>query len=227
MMQALGVPRSQPRVEARDFAVRIGTRTVLDGCDLRVAPGEIAVVRGPSGGGKSTLLRALARLQPLARGTLLLDGEVASFLAPSTYRSRVAYVPQLAVMLGGTVADNLQAGPRLRGDAIADLRIAELLGGVGLDTAMATRPARSLSGGEKQRVALARALALAPVALLLDEPTSALDPASTRVIGDLIRHLAAAGTSVVVVSHDDDESLPLGGARYVCIGGRLTREGGS
>ncbi len=218
---------SAVRLRARDLTVRFDERTVLDGVDFDLDAGALAVIEGPSGGGKSTFLRALATLEPLSRGEILLDGELERGLSPSSYRVRVAYVPQLPVMFPGTVADNLRAGPRLRGVELSDEAVGALLEKVALDRSFAPRTARDLSGGEKQRVAIGRALANEPRVLLFDEPTSALDPASSGEILELVRACVEGGAGVVVVTHARDQALALGGARYVCEGARLSRIEGS
>jgi ABC-type iron transport system FetAB ATPase subunit len=212
-----------PRLEARDLAVSFGARAVLEGIDFAVAAREVAVIEGPSGGGKSTLLRTLATLQPRTRGELLLDGHPESGFAPSVYRALVAYVPQTPVMLAGTVADNVRAGPRLRGVELSDAELAILLRRAALDESLGARPARDLSGGEQQRVAIARALANRPQVMLFDEPTSALDPATSAEIQALVLACAGDGCGVVVVTHSHDQAVALAGTRYVCEGGRLTR----
>jgi ABC-type multidrug transport system ATPase subunit len=218
------------QLAARSLVVSFDGRAVVDQVDFSLIAGEIAVIEGPSGGGKSTLLRALASLQELSSGELTIDG-VSARVEPSAFRVRVAYVPQLPAMFAGTVADNVGAGPRLRGIVLAPARIAALLAEVGLDPKLAPRPARELSGGEKQRTAIARALANEPSALLFDEPTSALDPASAATVTALIRTLAARGKAVVVVTHarEQAERLLLPGSeltlsRLVCTGGKLRRQ---
>jgi len=208
-------------LEGRGLTVTFGGREVLRGVDFGLRKGEIAVIDGPSGGGKSTLLRALATLQALTGGELAEGGASASRSSPREYRVRVAYVPQAPVMFPGTVADNVRAGPRLRGIELDAARVEELLVRGGLDASFAGRPAGELSGGEKQRVAIARALANEPRVLLFDEPTSALDPESARVVLELVRRLAGDGCGVVVVTHTRAHADALGGTLYVCEDGRL------
>jgi len=217
-------------LDARSLVVSFDGRAVVDHVDFSVHAGEIAVIEGPSGGGKSTLLRALASLQELSAGELAIDGASAR-VDPPAFRVRVAYVPQLPAMFAGTVSDNVAAGPRLRGIALTPPQIGALLTEVGLDPQLAARPARELSGGEKQRTAVARALANEPSVLLFDEPTSALDPASADTIIALIRALAARGKAVVVVTHAREHAerllLPAAGltlSRFLCAGGKLRSE---
>ncbi|MEP7122817.1 MAG: ATP-binding cassette domain-containing protein [Byssovorax sp.] len=206
------------------IVVREG-RTLVDRADLAVNAGEIAVVEGASGSGKTTMLRAMATLIPRDAGTLTLDGIDAAALPPTHFRRRVAYVPQLPPMLEGTVADNVATGPRLRGASIASEALAALVIRVGLPEAILDRPARELSGGERQRVALARALANEPSFLLMDEPTSALDPASATHVLALVRALAEQGLGVLVVTHVEEHAERLGGTRYTFVAGRIAARG--
>lgn len=210
-------------LEARDLVVVRDGRRVLDGACFSVAGGEVACIEGVSGSGKTTLLRALVDLTPIAGGTVRVDGIDAATLDPRALRRRIAWVPQEARMLEGTVEANVATGPRLAGRAIAGDRVAALLQHVGLDASFAERTARELSGGERHRVALARALANDPEALLLDEPTAALDPESAATILALVRTLASEGLAVVVVTHQREHARALGGTRWICEGGKLWR----
>jgi ABC-type multidrug transport system ATPase subunit len=214
---------TRPRLEARDIVVVRRNARLLDGASLAVAPGEIAAIAGASGSGKTTFLKALATLIPIDGGRVLLEGTDALELSPPAFRRKVGYVPQQPPMLEGSVADNLAAGPRLRGAELADAATRSLLERVGLPAGFGEKVARDLSGGERQRVALARALANEPIALLLDEPTSALDPAAAAHVLELVRALAAAGLSVVVVTHVEEHADALAGTPYVCEAGRLRR----
>ena len=208
-------------LEARGVSVTFGAHVVLDGVDFAARLSEVAVIEGPSGGGKSTFLRALATLQEVSGGDVLLEGIAASAIAPTVYRTRVAYVPQIPTMFAGTVADNVRAGPKLRGVALTDERVGDLLRRVAMSPAIAGTPARDLSGGQKQRVAIARALANEPKAILFDEPTSALDPESADAILELVRKCATDGCAVVVVTHSREQAEALSGTRYTCEGGKV------
>jgi len=209
------------RIEARHLSVRLGTRSVLSDVGFSADGGTLSTISGPSGGGKTTLLRALATLVEPSAGDILLDGVTAHALAPRDFRIRVAYVAQLPAMFPGTVKDNVAMGPSLRGVSISDGAVAELLERASLPGAFGQRAAGELSGGERQRVAIARALANQPSVLLLDEPTASLDVESSEHVIGLARDCAAAGLAVVVVCHVVEHLKALGGIPYVCADGSL------
>jgi len=209
-------------LEGRELTVLRGGRRILDRASIRVQPGEAVAIQGPSGSGKSTLVRVLSTLLEMDEGSLLLDGRDVHEIAPSRFRTRVAFLAQQPAMFDGTVRANLGAGPQVRGEALEPARARELVGAVGLDESMLDREARTLSGGEKQRVALARALANAPEVLLLDEPTAALDPDSGARIVALLRELHGRGLSVVLVTHANEHARALGGTLYRCDRGQIS-----
>jgi putative ABC transport system ATP-binding protein len=208
-------------LEGRGLVVLREGRRILDDASIQVQPGEAVAIQGPSGSGKTTLARALATLVEPDEGTVLLDGRDAREIAPTQFRTRVAFLAQQPAMFEGTVRDNLKAGPALHGKPLADAQAQELIGAVGLDVPILQREARTLSGGEKQRVALARALANAPDVLLLDEPTAALDPYAAESIVALLVALGMRGLSVVMVTHVEAHARSLGGTLYRCERGRL------
>ena len=177
----------------------------LDGVSLEVALGEIVVVVGGSGCGKSTMLRAVSGLDRPTQGTVTLDG--ASITAPHEKIGIIFQEPRLLPWL--SVKDNVGFGLEDRRKAERDARVAQALERVGL-TEKAKMWPRELSGGQAQRVAIARALVPRPEVLLLDEPFSALD-AFTRV--DLQDHLldlwADFKPTLLVVTHDVEEAVVL------------------
>ena len=176
-----------------------GGRRLIDGLDLRLQAGPLTVVLGPNGAGKSLLLRLLHGLIAPATGRISWAGR-----APDrALRLRQALVFQRPVLLRRSVAANLRYALAAHGVQGAERRARsdQWLDRAGL-AGLARRPARLLSGGEQQRLALARALACDPEVLLLDEPTASLDPASALAIETLIRAARAAGTKVVLVTHD-------------------------
>jgi glutamate transport system ATP-binding protein len=186
---------------------RFGELHVLQDVDLEVEAGEVVVVLGPSGSGKSTLCRTINRLEPIDSGTILLDGKPlpSEGRALARLRSDVGMVfQQFNLFAHLSVVDNVTLGPvKVRGlsRAEAERRARELLRRVGVEDQAGKLPAQ-LSGGQQQRVAIARALAMDPKLILFDEPTSALDPEMITEVLDVMRDLAAAGMTMMVVSHE-------------------------
>jgi ABC-type iron transport system FetAB ATPase subunit len=208
-------------LEAREIVVLRQGRRILDGASILVQPGEAVAIQGVSGSGKSTFARTLATLVEPDAGTVLLGGQDAHEIAPTGFRTRVAFLAQQPAMFAGTVRDNLGAGPALHGKALSGAQARELILAVGLEESILQREARTLSGGERQRAALARALANSPEVLLLDEPTAALDPDAGERIVALLRELSARGLSIVMVTHDEAHARGLNGTRYRCERGRI------
>jgi tungstate transport system ATP-binding protein len=214
------MPSAPPLYQLRNLRMTYGPRTVLDITALDIASGEILAIVGPSGAGKSTLLRLLNFLEPVSAGTLSYVGQPVGPEPPLALRREVTTVFQRPVMLGGSVRDNVAFGLRLRGRAAAS-RVDETLARVGL-TALASTPARQLSGGEAQRTALARALVVQPRVLLLDEPTANLDPYNVGLIEAIIRtDNEVRGTTVVVVTHNVFQARRLAGRAAFLLGGSL------
>ncbi len=220
-------------LEIRGLRKSFGSQVVLDGLDLSVRPGSFTALLGPSGSGKTTLLRVVAGFERadsgLVRlGAALVDGDGA-FVPPE--KRRIGYVPQEGSLFPHlTVERNISFGlPRPRrpasgspgGASATATRVAELLEMVGLDE-LGRRYPHQLSGGQQQRVALARALATNPEVVLLDEPFSSLD-ASLRasVRSDVRSVLREAGTTALLVTHDQDEALSLADEVAIIHEGRI------
>ena len=190
-----------------------GLRTPIIGpIDLDVQAGQILVLRGPSGSGKSLLLRAISDLDP-NEGTVTLKGQDRAGVSAPDWRRQVAFVPAESGWWADRVGEHFRAAP----DPAAHLAA------VGLADALGWQVAR-LSTGEKQRLALVRALQMQPDVLLLDEPTSALDASAVKAVEQLIRDQAKAGRAVLVVSHDDAQGQRLGDVFYRLENGRVTVE---
>jgi ABC-type polar amino acid transport system ATPase subunit len=204
--------RVERMIEVKNLHKRHGALQVLRGVTLPVTEGEVAVIVGPSGGGKSTFLRCLNALEPFDQGEIKV-GEYR--LEPGSHdhgsreklrqiRRMVGFVfqqfnlfPHLTV-LGNVTEAPLQVLGLSR--EVAMDRAQRLLDRVGLGDKLHERPER-LSGGQQQRVAIARALAMEPRVVLFDEPTSALDPRMTAEVLAVLSDLAQAGQTMVVVTH--------------------------
>ena len=194
-------------IRAEGIQKRYGDNAVLGGVDVDVAPGEVGCGSGPSGSGKSTLLRCLNLLErPTAGRVFLGDDELtAPGVSVDRLRRRLGMVFQsFNLFPHRTVLDNVALAPvtvlgRDRKEARADAW--ELLRQVGMADKAAEHPAR-LSGGQQRRVAIARALAMKPEAMLFDEVTSALDPELVKDVLGVMRQLAEAGMTMVVVTHE-------------------------
>jgi iron complex transport system ATP-binding protein len=195
-------------LQARSLSVDLGARRVLDRIDLALEPGCLTVMIGPNGAGKTSLVRALAGLLAPSEGAVTLNGTSITHLQAPERARAIAYLPQ-----GGTVAwplpvSHVVALGRLpHGEAPDALprqgreAVTAALRSVGLQ-GFETRPATSLSGGERARVLLARALATQAPGLLVDEPVAALDPRHQLIVLGVLKARAAAGATVVAVMHD-------------------------
>lgn len=180
----------------RDVSYAAGGVAILDRITLTLAAGARTVILGPNGAGKSVMLRLCHGLLRPTAGAIHWQG-LGNGPRPD------AMVFQRPVMLRRSVRGNVEYGLKLAGVGRSERRRIALarLEAVGL-AHLAARPARRLSGGEQQRVALARAWALDPALLFLDEPTASLDPAATRLVEAIVGAMHAAGTKIVMTTHD-------------------------
>ncbi|HAS84099.1 MAG TPA: amino acid ABC transporter ATP-binding protein [Verrucomicrobia bacterium] len=194
-------------IDIQNLTMRFGADCVLDNLSASIREGEVVSVIGPSGTGKSTLLRCINRLENPESGSILIDGE--DILAPHAdvprIRRKTGMVFQSFNLFDHlTVLDNLMIGPvrilkHTRRDAEA--RGHELLRMVGLGEKAMSLPGE-LSGGQKQRVAIARCLSMQPKIMLFDEPTSALDPTMISEVLAVIRRLTRDGMTMMIVTHE-------------------------
>jgi ABC-type polar amino acid transport system ATPase subunit len=193
------------------LCIRYDAREILRGLSLQVARGEIVALMGPSGVGKTSVLRTVAALQPFAEGRIAVDGFV---LAPGPVpaesrlqplRVRVGLVFQAHALFEHlTALDNVTLAPRhvlRQSRSEAEAIAARLLSDLDVGERAGAWP-RQLSGGEAQRVAIARALAPDPALLLMDEPTAALDPARRTALGTTLRRLCQQGRGLLIATHD-------------------------
>ena len=233
--------RTTDGLTARNVSHGFGDTAVLDEVTFGVDPGETVAIIGPSGTGKTTLLRLLSLFYQPDRGTVEMDGTDVwsrSERDRLAVRRRVGMVFQTSSLFDTTVRRNVEYGrhirrnwrdrvarwlSRLRGDHPTH-EITEALEVVGLADAE-TQSASSLSGGEAQRVAFARALAFDPDFLLLDEPTSDLDPRNTAVIEEAIETASRRGIGVAVATHDMHQAERVADRVAVMLDGRLIEVG--
>jgi putative ABC transport system ATP-binding protein len=203
--------------ELRHVTAERGGERVLHDVSLAI-PGGATALLGPSGSGKSSLLRLLNRLTDPASGSVLFHGEDVRSLDVLELRRRAVLVPQLPAPLPGSVAENVSYGPRLTG---READVEGCLARAGLDASYAGREAERLSVGEQQRVMLARALALEPEVLLLDEPTSALDETARDGVERTLAELARSGVAMVLVTHDRGQAERVASAVIRLRAGRV------
>ncbi len=210
-------------LEARQLGHSYGTREVLGGIDFRVETGQFVCIVGPSGVGKTTLLRCLSGLQRASAGEIRVLGKVVTEPQPG-----VAVVFQdysRSLMPWASVLHNVTLPLRANGmkSAAADARAREALGQVGLSPAVADQYPWQLSGGMQQRVAIARALAYSPTVLLMDEPFASVDAQTRADLEDLVLSLQRElHLTVVLVTHDIDEAVYLSD-RVVALSGSPAR----
>ena len=200
----------QPLLQVRNLC-----RPMLGPLSLGVEAGECVCLSGPSGTGKSQLLRAIADLDP-HDGEVLLDGEPASNIKPHLWRTRVGLLPPESHWWLPTVGEHFHDGPP---EPPAEL---------GLPDDIMEQPVERLSSGEKQRLALLRLLANRPQVLLLDEPTANLDPVNTECTEQLIKRFRKSRAAAVIwISHDPAQVERIGCRSLRLDGGRLQEAQGA
>jgi ABC-type methionine transport system ATPase subunit len=209
-----------------------GATVVLDGVDLALPAGVLCALIGPSGAGKTSLLRLLNRLDDPTGGTVTYRGRPLSAFDVRALRREIGFVFQRPTMFPGTVGANLRVALELASDTpraaprAASPGIEAALEMVELPRATASRDAEELSGGEQQRVSIARALMTSPRVLLLDEPTSALDPeVAERLLATVVRLSRDAGLSVIMVTHRLSEASDSSTFTVMLEAGRVVEAG--
>ena len=217
-----------------DLRLARGARQVLRGVSLAAGRAEVVALMGLSGGGKTTVLRAIAALEPFDSGTIDVAGVV---LKPgplphretlAELRRHVGIVFQFHYLFEHlTALQNVTLAPlhvaRVTRDA-AEAKAIELLDSLGVAHRKNAYP-RELSGGEAQRVAIARAMAMEPPLLLMDEPTASLDPARRSDLGETLRGLARGGRTLVITTHDDDFARDFADRVVILAEGEVVEEG--
>ena len=206
-----------PLVSLRDVRKFFGNWEVLRGVSFDVQRGEVVCLIGPSGSGKTTLVRCINHLEKIHSGRILVDGQLIGYREHrgrlvedsekriAAQRQRIGMVFQRFNLFPHlTALENVTVAPvRVQGRRPADVEAEarDLLARVKLCDKAGNYPSQ-LSGGQQQRVAIARALAMKPAVMLFDEPTSALDPETVGEVLDVMKALAEAGTTMIVVTHE-------------------------
>ena len=193
--------------EIKDLQKKFGSLTVFDGLRETICKGDVVVIIGPSGGGKSTFIRCLNLLEQTTAGKIYFEGEdiTAKGFDVNKHRQKVGMVFQQFNLFNNlTVLENITISltkVKKQSEEESKEKALKLLKRVGLEDKANAYPSQ-LSGGQKQRIAIVRALAMEPDVLLFDEPTSALDPEMVGEVLDLMRDLAKDGMTMVVVTHE-------------------------
>jgi putative ABC transport system ATP-binding protein len=212
-------------LRAENLGRSVPGKVLVSEASFDVRMGETLAIVGPSGSGKSSLLRLLNRLDEPTSGTVYFDGIDYRQIAPRELRRRVGMVMQRPYLFPGTVSHNLQFGPRQRGQELSPAVAEQLLAGVGL-AGYESRDVANLSGGEAQRVSFARALANSPEVLLLDEPTSALDEDAKGEVEIVIQGIGREqGIPCVLVTHEVAQAVRLAERVLILEAGRIVRSG--
>jgi len=197
----------KPRLKVRGLRKQFDTRTIIDGVDLEIYPGQIVALIGSSGSGKSTLLRCLNLIEELSDGQIWLEGRDISApgIDQDEVRREIGLVFQSYNLFAHlSILDNITLALRhVQGKSKAEAEEIALswLNRIGLADKANSFPDK-LSGGQQQRTAIVRAVALNPKVLLLDEVTSALDPELVGEVLELIRHLKNGGTTIIMATHE-------------------------
>ena len=223
---------SEVLLKIENLKKRFGDLEVLKGLTTDICKGEVVVMIGPSGGGKSTFLRCMNLLEQPTEGSIVFDGidiVSADEKTKNKVRSEMGMVFQHFNLFPHlTILDNITLAPRLvRGVARseAEKEAKELLARVGLADKAGAYP-QQLSGGQKQRVAIVRSLAMHPQVMLFDEPTSALDPEMVGEVLDVMKELASDGMTMVVVTHEMGFAREVSNRVMFLDSGSIIEEGG-
>lgn len=194
---------------------------IIEGCDITVDKGEIAVVVGPNGAGKSTAMKAIFGMLNLRKGEVLLDGVDITKMAPQErVRHGMGFVPQVRnVFVSMTVEENLEMGAFIRDDDYSETmeRVYELFPVL---REKRNQPAGELSGGQRQQVAVGRALMTAPTLLMLDEPTAGVSPIVMDELFDRILEIAKTGIAILMVEQNARQALEIADHGFVLVQGQ-------
>ena len=216
--------------EIKDLQKKFGSLTVFDGLSETICKGDVVVIIGPSGGGKSTFIRCLNLLEQPTAGKIYFEGEdiTAKGFDVNRHRQKVGMVFQQFNLFNNlTVLENITISltkVKKQSEEESKEKALKLLKRVGLEDKANAYPSQ-LSGGQKQRIAIVRALAMEPDVLLFDEPTSALDPVMVGEVLQVISDLARDGITMVVVTHEMGFARKVGTRVLFMDGGQIAEQG--
>ena len=216
--------------EIKDLQKKFGSLTVFDGLSETICKGDVVVIIGPSGGGKSTFIRCLNLLEQPTAGKIYFEGEdiTAKGFDVNRHRQKVGMVFQQFNLFNNlTVLENITISltkVKKQSEEERKEKALKLLKRVGLEDKANAYPSQ-LSGGQKQRIAIVRALAMEPDVLLFDEPTSALDPEMVGEVLQVISDLARDGITMVVVTHEMGFARKVGTRVLFMDGGQIAEQG--
>ena len=216
--------------EIKDLQKKFGSLTVFDGLSETICKGDVVVIIGPSGGGKSTFIRCLNLLEQPTAGKIYFEGEdiTAKGFDVNRHRQKVGMVFQQFNLFNNlTVLENITISltkVKKQSEEESEKKALKLLKRVGLEGKANAYPSQ-LSGGQKQRIAIVRALAMEPDVLLFDEPTSALDPEMVGEVLQVISDLARDGITMVVVTHEMGFARKVGTRVLFMDGGQIAEQG--
>ena len=189
----------------KNVGYRVKYKDIISNFSLDIATGAFLTIVGPSGGGKSTLLKLLANLISPTSGEIDFKDKNINTYLPTNYRRQVSYCFQQPSLFGETVKDNLEFPFKIRKQTPDQSKMEQVLESVDLKPDFLNKNITELSGGEKQRVALIRNLLFKPEVLLLDEITTGLDNDSKEIVHRLIQNVHKDNTTIIQVTHDNDE----------------------
>ena len=216
----------QPLFDLNHIVLRREAVTILNDLSFTVNRGDTLAVLGPSGAGKTSLLRLLNGMDSPTSGSIIFDNQPLEDHPALELRKNVGMVFQSPVMMKGSVEENLRITERWSGNIFSADKLITVMEHVGLDQRFLSKDAQSLSGGEKQRVALARVLLNEPRVLLLDEPTANLDPKLAKSIIKLFSDLQKElGLTVLISSHNHSLIEKFVNRVVVVIDGKIIEEG--
>ncbi|MCO7175375.1 ATP-binding cassette domain-containing protein [Sporolactobacillus kofuensis] len=181
-------------------------KAIIEDLDLGVESGDFISIVGPSGSGKSTLLKLCCDLISPTKGDILFHNQSVDTYIPTDLRKKISYCLQTPYLFGDKVIENIEFPFAIRNEAHDQQRVEDLFSAFQMTTDFLQKDVKNLSGGEKQRIALIRSLLFQPEILLLDEVTSALDVANTQIVEDVIVKLNNAGTTLLWITHNPEQS---------------------